>query len=190
LGRLKEQITIAQSEQVEHTLTEIELEYEALIHPVEKLSPAQASSRPNDAWSVIDVVVHIAAWQNNALQIAQQQAAPDAPDLDPHRGPAGILRLDVQKFNDEVWNAHRDWTLEQAMAWYTQTNANLRFLAALGTNDVSALAAPPAERLLGGSGKYGACLWYWRPAVIHSREHRHSVEQRGLIPGSIEGAHN
>jgi hypothetical protein len=174
---------IAQPEQVEHILTEVESEYRAVLHLVEKLSPAQASSRAEDAWSAIDVVVHIAAWQNNALQIAQRQAAPDAPDLDPDRGPAGILRLDVQRFNDEVWNAHRDWTLEQAVGWYMQTNADLRFLAALGTNDVSALAALPAERLLGGSGEYGACLWYWRAAVSHSREHRHSVEQRGLIPG-------
>jgi hypothetical protein len=40
---------IAQSEQVEHILTEIELEYQALIHLVEKLPPTQASSRTNDA---------------------------------------------------------------------------------------------------------------------------------------------
>jgi len=111
-------------------------------------------------------VVHITAWQDNALQIARQQTVPDAPDLNPHSSPAGILRLNVQKFNDEVWGSHQDWTLEQALAWHTQINTALR----------AVLATLPAERLLGGSGKYGARMWYWRPAVIHSREHRHTLD--------------
>lgn len=164
---------VVRFELVERILAEIGLEHRALIQLCNGLRADQASSRTNDEWSAIDVLIHITAWQDNALRIARLQAAPDAPVLNPHSGPAGVLRINVERFNEEVFISHRDWMLEQAMAWHDQTNADLR----------SALAALPSERVLGGCGKYGACMWYWRPAFIHSREHRHALEQRLSIRG-------
>jgi hypothetical protein len=78
------------------------------------------------------------------------------------------LRINVQQFNEQVFNSHRDWTCDRVIAWHNQTNADLRL----------ALTTLPFERVLSGSGKYGTCMRYWRPAVIHSREHRHALERR------------
>jgi hypothetical protein len=165
---------IVDSERIEHILAEIESEHQVLTKLLSGLPACQVSSRAGDEWSAVDALVHITAWQNNALEIARLQAAPDAPDLNPRSSPAGILRLNVDQFNEKVFNAHRDWGLDQAMAWHNATHADLQ----------SALAALPPERLLGGPGKHGARMWYWRPAVVHSREHRHRIEKRLLIPSS------
>lgn len=159
---------VAQSEKLEHILAEIESEHQTLVQLFSGLAVDQASSRPDDEWSAIDVLTHITAWQDNALRIARLQAMPNAPVLNPRSSPAGILRINVQKFNEQVFNSHRDWTRDRVMAWHNQTNTDLRL----------ALTTLPFERVLSGSGKYGTCMWYWRPAVIHSREHRHALERR------------
>jgi hypothetical protein len=162
---------VAQSEILKHILAEIESEHLTLIQLLSGLSVDQALSRPpSDEWSAVDVLIHITAWQDNALQIARLQAMPNAPVLNPRSSPAGILRINVQQFNKEVSLSHRDWTLEQAIAWHNQINNDLR----------SALANLPCGQVLSGIGKSGACMWYWRPAVIHSREHRHALERRLL----------
>ncbi len=158
----------AQSESIRSILAEIESEHQVLIQLLNGLSTDQASSRPNGEWSAIDVLIHITAWQEQALRIARLQATPDASALNPRSGPAGVLHVNVQQFNDEMFLSHHDWTFGQAMAWHNQINADLRL----------ALETLPSERVQSGIGKYRACMWYWRPAVIHSREHRHALERR------------
>src|SRR5574337_332560 len=104
---------VVQSEPIVSILNEIESEHIALTKLLNGLSADQVSSHLDDDWSAIDVIVHITAWQDNALQIARSQAAPQAPALNPRSSPAGILRLNVQRFNDALFASHHDWTFDQ-----------------------------------------------------------------------------
>jgi len=83
-------------------------------------------------------------------------------------GPAGYLHINVDYFNAEVIKAHRGMMREEALTWGHRVNSDLR----------AALGELPMERVLGGAGQYGARMWFWMPAFIHTRGHRRRVEQR------------
>lgn len=159
---------VIESEPVVRILSEIEEEHHALTALIAMLPVNQLTERPGGHWSAIDLLTHITAWQANALTIARQQAAPDAPELDPALGPGRVLGLDTAQFNAELLASHRDWTLDQALAWHNHIFAEL----------MAALAALPPERLLGGPGPHGARMWYARPALLHAREHREEFQRR------------
>ena len=158
----------SESEQIKNILAEIELEYQTWLDLIYGLTEEQITSQLEDDWSVVETLIYITAWQANALHITQQQADSDALRLNPHGSPAGILRINVDKFNQEIFDFHRDWSLDQALSWYKETNASLR----------SALMILPSDRLFVKLDQQAACMWFWRPAVIHSREHRHALERR------------
>lgn len=156
------------SEQIDLILAEIEAEHRAWAELLALVTADTVSMKLYGEWSAIDTLIHVTVWQENALRIARLQAAPDAPALDPSQGSAGVLGIDVERFNQELLGSHRLWTVEQALTWSNEVAAELR----------AALATLPAERLLGGRGPHGAQLWYGRAAIVHSREHRHGLERR------------
>lgn len=160
---------VIQSEPMVRILAEIETEHHELTGLIARLPMDRISRRVGGHWSAVDLVAHITAWQANALRVAELQAAPDAPEVDPALSPGRILGLDTNRFNDDLLVTHRDWSLDQALAWHNEISRKLRL----------ALAALPPSRLLGGSGPFGSRMWYGRPAIIHSREHRQEFE-RGL----------
>jgi hypothetical protein len=133
-----------------------------------RVTDAMAAIRPEGGWSATDLLLHVAAWKENAIRVAEQQADPDAPFVDPTFGPGRALGIDVDAFNDEFTSTHRDWSRERALAWSEDVHA--RLLAAL-------LALPP-ERLMGGADDHRAWRWYWRPGVIHPEEHLEDLRAR------------
>jgi hypothetical protein len=100
----------------------------------------------------------------------QLEADPNEPDLGPRRGPAGYLHIWVDQFNADVFNAHEGWTREQALEWSGRVSNEL----------LTALTRLPPERVLGGAGRRRARMWYWMPALIHSRGHRRRVMRQLL----------
>ena len=149
-------------------LLAVQMEREAWLDLVQGLSAEQLGTRPGDGWSVIDMLFHVAAWQENALKVARLQAEPSAPELQPDQGVAGVLGIDVDGFNQEFMTALGDRSIDEAMAWSGEVNAQL----------TEALEALPPERLLGGTFDHGARRWYWRPAVVHPQEHRMELVSR------------
>ena len=159
---------VAESDPLVRLFSDIEEEHRALTSLLARLSIDQLTERPGGGWSAIDLLVHITAWQENALKVARQQATPGAPELDPAGGAGRALGLDTDAFNAALLDSHRDWTLDRALAWHNQVFAALR----------AALATLPPARLLGGPGPYGARIWFSRPALLHSRDHRLEFERR------------
>lgn len=159
---------MTESDPIIRILAEIEAEHRALTALMARLTPAQIDARPAGGWSAVETLIHITAWQANALRVARDQAAPDAPPLDPEVGPGRILGLTTDDVNDDLLTTHRHWTLDQALAWHNRVNDELR----------RALVVLPPRRLLGGSGPHGACRWYGQPAITHSRAHRLELEKR------------
>lgn len=145
--------------------TEIREQHEAWRSFLAGLTPEQAARPVHGPWSAIDGLVHVTAWIENGLRVAHRQAQPGEPDPGPHRGPAGYLHIHVDQFNADVFHAHQGWALERVLAWSDRINGEL----------LEALAALPTERSLGGAGRYGARMWYWMPAFIHSRGHRRRI---------------
>lgn len=161
-------------ESVARILADIAAQHLAWSDFLSQLHPEQAMQPADGLWSAIDALVHATAWIENALRIARLQAEPNEPDLGPTRGAAGYLHINVDKFNADVFQAHRGWTRERALEWSQRTNAELR----------GALTVLPVERILGGSGRHGARMWFWMPAFIHTRGHRHRVMRQLL--GEVE----
>lgn len=161
----------SESEPITRLLADIEEEHHALTALMARLPLAWLTQRRDGQWSAIDLLVHITAWQANALLVAQRLAAPDAPALAGDPTPGQVLGLDANRFNADLLVSHRDWTIDRALAWHNQVFADL----------MRALATLPADRLLGGSGPHGAQRWYACPALVHSREHRLDFEQRALL---------
>jgi hypothetical protein len=159
---------VIRSDPTVRIFAEIDEEHSAITSLVASLPLDMISSRKGGHWSAIDLLTHLTVWQAKALEIARQQAQPDAAPLDPAIGPGRVLGLDTDAHNAETLAERRAWTLDQALAWYNQVYADLRL----------ALAEVPASRLLGGPGPHGAQMWYARPALLHSRGHRQEFEQR------------
>jgi hypothetical protein len=149
-------------------LDEIKVQHQAWTDFMMSLTLKQIVEPVDGPWSALDTFIHTISWIENAVRIANLQADPNAPDPGPIRGPAGYLHINVDYFNAEVIKAHRGMTREEALAWSRQVNSDLR----------TALEKLPVERVLGGAGQYGARMWYWMPAFIHTRGHRRRVEQR------------
>jgi len=153
---------------VQYLINEINQEYQNWLGLVNGLTPKQSSSRPEGGWSVIDTLVHVTAWQENGVQIAQTQANPHAPYPDPQFGPSRVLNIPFESFNQKTFESHRDWTLKEALTWFEKINNDLR----------AALLALPKERLFPDPAKRIPYNWFWRPAIVHSREHRLDIEDR------------
>lgn len=131
------------------------------------LPPEVARARPEGRWSAVDALVHVTAWKENALRVALLGADPGA-EVDPRKGAAGNLRIDIDRFNDEVFRTHIDWTRERVLAWADEVDGRLRV----------AVSALPEERLRGGPSRSGLPRWCTRPWVQHSREHRRELGRR------------
>lgn len=152
----------------ERILADVGAEHRAWMGLMGRLSPEEATARPKDGWSAVDALVHVTAWKENAAKVARLQAEPGAAEIDPNQGSAGALGINVDAFNAEVFEAHRDWAPERAVAWSEQIHREL----------LSALSALPEERLLGGRGRHGARRWCSLPAMSHPREHLNEVERQ------------
>ena len=159
---------VLESEPIVRILAEIDEEHKAVTTLIATMSIDQLSARKRGQWSAIDLLAHLTVWQAHAVTIARQQAAPDAPMLDPAVGPSRVLSIETDTHNMETLAAHRDLTLDRVLAWYNQVHADLR----------SALTVLSSERLLGGPGPHGAQMWYARPALLHSRDHRREFQER------------
>lgn len=131
-------------------------------------APSGGGQGRTETWSALETLVHVTSWKENALRIARDQARRRAPRIEGARGPAGVLHIDVDRFNHEVQAAHRGWTRKQVVEWSERVHRD----------PLSALAALPRDRLIGGRGRHGAFMWYWMPALIHSAGHRREAEVR------------
>ncbi len=156
------------NESVNYLISEISREYQNWLNLVTALKPEQVSKRPEEGWSVIDTLVHVTAWQNNGLSIAEEQKNPKAIYPDPSFGPSRVLKIPFQEFNDRTFAEHKEWTLQQALEWFEKINMDLR----------SALLTLPVERLFPDPAKRIPYNWFWRPAIVHSREHRLDIDER------------
>lgn len=148
-------------------VSDIEAEHRVWVDLIESLSPRQLAETRNGAWTALDTLAHITAWNENALRIARAQAEPDAPDPGPSRGPAGVLHINVDKFNQQVLDDHHAWSRDRVVKWSEQVHVSL----------LEALGALPTERVLNGRGRHGARQWFWMPAVQHSGGHRRQLER-------------
>ncbi len=166
----------AESETIQAVLSTIDAEHREWVRLLRSLPADRLRAAIDGAWTPIDFLVHVTAWRGNALTVAYQQAAPAAPDPGPTRGPAGVLHINVDRFNAEVLAAHQGWTLDRAIAWSERGNADL----------LQALAQLPLGRVLGGRSRLGARPWYWTPAVIHTVGHRRQLER--LLAAVSQGA--
>src|SRR6266511_2779962 len=153
---------------IEEILEDIGAEHDAWIELTRRSSSEELMKRPANGWSLIDMLLHVASWKENATGVARLQAEPHAPFPAQELTPAGVLGIDEKLFNQDFMDAHRAWRLEQAVEWSNQVHRGL--LQAL--NDLR------EERVLGGKGPRGARLWYWSPAVIVSSHHRREAEDR------------
>lgn len=134
---------------------DIEEEHRAWVDLIEGLSPRQLAETRYGAWNPLDKLAHITAWNENALQIARLQADPAAPDPGPTRGPAGVLHINVDEFNQQVLDEHHAWSRDRLVEWSNQVHVSL----------LEALGALPTDRVLNGRGRHGARQWFWMPAV-------------------------
>lgn len=171
-------------EALDHVFEGLEEEHRALIELLEGLPQKVALERPGGEWSAVDSLIHVTSWKENALRIARQQAEPGAPDPGLTKGPAGVLHVNVDRFNAEALAARSDWSLRQALIWANEVHRDL----------LEALHRLPEERLLGGRGRHGARMWYWMPGFIHSVGLRRELSDRltgtpdGLAKGLARGA--
>ncbi len=158
---------MAESTNLQYLMDEITQEYQNWLDLIAGLTAEQVGKRQEDGWSVIDTLVHVAAWQENGIQIAQAQRDPKATYPDPQFGPSRVLNIPFEEFNRKTFEEHRDWTLKQALEWFEEINSSLR----------TTLAELPKERLFPDPGKRIPYNWFWRPAIVHSREHRLDIEE-------------
>jgi hypothetical protein len=155
-------------ERIASILNEIEEQEQAWTDLMISLTADQVNELVDGSWSALDTFIHTISWIENALKIAYLQVDLNEPDPGPHRGPAGYLHINVDRFNAEVIEVHCGMTREEALEWSRRVNIDLR----------AALRTLPLERVLSGAGRYGARMWFWMPAFIHTRGHRRRVEQR------------
>ncbi len=158
----------ANKELVKYLMDEVSQEYQNWLDLIHGLSAGQVSARPEDGWSTIDTLVHVTAWQKNGLSIAEAQKNPRAVYPDPQFGPSRVLNIPFEEFNRRTFEEHKDWTLQQALEWFEKVNFELR----------AALQALPIDRLFPEPDKRIPYNWFWRPAIVHSREHRLDIEGR------------
>jgi hypothetical protein len=129
--------------------------------------PTEAATRPEGGWSPVDAWIHVTAWKANALAVARLAADPNA-GIDPTKGAAGNLHLDVDAFNDRMLVERAGWTPEQAQAWASEVDGGLR--QAIGT------LAP--ELLLRHPGGTEVAAWCARPLMVHPVEHLRDLRSR------------
>jgi hypothetical protein len=134
--------------------------------------PAEAATRrPEGGWSPVDAWIHVTAWKANALAVAQLAADPDA-GIDPTKGAAGNLHLDVDAFNDRMLVERAGWTPEQALDWANEVDGGLRL----------AIGALAPELLLRHPGGAEVAAWCARPLMVHPGEHLEDLRGRTLSP--------
>ena len=63
---------VAESDPLVRLFSDIEEEHRALTSLLARLSIDRLTERPGGQWSAIDLLVHITAWQENALKVARQ----------------------------------------------------------------------------------------------------------------------
>jgi hypothetical protein len=147
-------------------LADVGAAHRSWIELIGSVPSVQVSERPLGGWSLVDGLVHVASWKENASRVARLQAARDAPRIGPDDGVSVALGIDVDEFNDGFMAAHRDWSLDRAVAYAQRVHDEL----------MEALLGLPSDRLFDGPWPHGARRWYWRPAVVHPAEHRQQFE--------------
>jgi hypothetical protein len=134
--------------------------------------PAEVATRRTEGdWSPVDAWIHVTAWKANALAVARLAADPDA-GIDPTKGAAGNLHLDVEEFNDRMLVERADWTPEQALAWAGEVDGGLH----------QAIGALGPELLLRHPSGTEVAAWCARPLMVHPGEHLEDLRGRALSP--------
>jgi hypothetical protein len=153
---------------IERILADIEAEHREWMDLIVRMSPDEATRMPADGWSATQLQAHVAAWKENAGKAARLLAAGEASDPGPDGGVAGILGIDVDRFNEDFFLQHPEWTVEAAVEMSRRVHGEL----------LEALATMPRDLLLGGRFPHGARRWFMRPATVHSQEHREELAER------------
>ncbi|MGH2471840.1 MAG: DinB family protein [Candidatus Limnocylindria bacterium] len=74
-------------------------------------------------WTIRDVLTHIAAWKRNTIRVAQMHEADAGLSLE--LTPDEVLRIDVNKFNDDVYQRWRNRPVAEAVAEHRSAHAEL-----------------------------------------------------------------
>lgn len=148
-------------------LASLEASHRAWQDHVMSLPAEAATRRPEGGWSPVDAWIHVTAWKANALAVARLAADPDAR-IDPTKGAAGNLHLDVDEFNDRMLAERAGWTPDQALAWASEVDDGLR-------QAIGALAPEPLLRNAGGTE---VAAWCARPLMVHPGEHLTELRSR------------
>jgi DinB superfamily len=159
---------LSESEKRAGIRAQIEEEHQAWLNFLLHLPPGELRRTPEGTdWSALETFIHVTAWQENALKVARGLADGTIRQVKPSNTPAGILHIDLERFNAEILVSHKDWSLEQVLEWNKKVSSDLR----------EALDRLPADKLFGGRNPFEACSWFARPAIIHSRGHRKVAER-------------
>lgn len=148
-------------------LASLEESHRAWQDHVMSLSAEVATRRPEGDWSAVDAWVHVTAWKANALAVARLAADPDA-GVDPTKGAAGNLHLDVDEFNAQMLAERAGWTPEQARHWADEVDDGLR----------QAIGALAPQLLLRQAGGPEVAAWCARPLMVHPGEHLADLRSR------------
>ena len=156
----------ADSPQDHPTLAVVEREYRRLNDVIDGLSP-EAMARPafdpefgSAPWTVKDLLVHMAAWKRNALQVSEMLRSD--PSAVPSSGtPDEILDIDVDRFNRETYKRWRQCSLDEAFAEHRAAHEEL----------VAALESLPPELIPEPTSRN---IWPY-PAIWHVKMHRMDI---------------
>ena len=100
-------------------LSLIDTEWRRWERLLERLRPEQyslplfESESAAETWTIRDILAHIAAWKRNIIRVAEQHLAGGAPPLD--ETPDGILGIDVQAFNEDIYQRWRAAPISDAI---------------------------------------------------------------------------
>lgn len=152
----------------EKLLTEIQREREQLESTLAQISHQQmVTPGVVDDWTVKDLLAHITVWEQRMIR----WLADSVNDIQPQMLPPGMTWDDLDEWNEQTYQEHRQQSLEEVLAEFAESFPQ----AVSAVQDISEVDLVDPDRF---SWREGRPLWvmvaantYW-----HYKEHNESLE--------------